>query len=560
MLVSVPSLYILVYDACTTCFRRGGRDDMEQEQGNSSDSAFYLEEAGVKFSTPVYMQRYAAVVDALRWRGTMRKVVDMGCSEFGLFNHLKNTDNVSEVVAVDADRFLLEAFAWKVEPFSADFLRSRRHELRVRVMKGSVAQFDDCLRDCDALVCVELIEHLRPEELDAVPFVVFGQVRPRIAVFTTPNADFNELFNNPSKRLRHPDHKFEWTRAQFHDWAANIAERFPSYRAEFIGIGRGPEGTEESHGFCSQMALFYREDSSGEALKDVPPEFNYELVKEVNFPFRGEEDEEAHKAKCKAEYQIHALGADPIFDKPNGDTLIPLSVVLQSVDEYFQDTNALRECLETHGWKMASNSRGECCVRYDIAESELSDEADVDSVNASSQLAPPPFILSEAAPRAWQSEPHLDAAAAWPLARQPPPAESLMFRSVNERHSCAFFKSSFSDPIRVDDSGYPNSGSVQDMDVTLGSSDELSASNDDEEEEEEERPPPAFAPPAAIPANNHDAVNNNRDGEGNDLGPDADAEQRLPEFPRWLLQVLAADEEAADEGFESSSSEDDDDD
>jgi hypothetical protein len=38
--------------------------------------------------------------------------------------------------------------------------------------------------------------------------------------------------------------------------------------------------------------------------------------------------------------------------------------------------------------------------------------------------------------------------------------ESLMFRSVNERQIFGY-KSSMSDPIRVDDSGYPNSASVQ---------------------------------------------------------------------------------------------------
>jgi hypothetical protein len=109
----------------------------------------------------------------------------------------------------------------------------------------------------------------------------------------------------------------------------------------------------------------------------------------------------------------------------------------------------------------------------------------------------------------------------------------------------------------------------KDMDVTLGSSDDLSPSNGEEEDLEDEEepiprvlvPPPPFFPPAPFPANNHDAVNNNRDDEGNDLGLEvAQVEQQLeprpPEFPRWLLLVLA---DERDEGFadDSSSSEDD---
>ncbi|XP_059485553.1 small RNA 2'-O-methyltransferase [Neocloeon triangulifer] len=626
MIFSVPSLYILVYEACKKCrfSQTSGENikptllsipsiddsgtEMDQEsseeqsgaaaertksvqplqkeiqQGNSSDSAFYHEEAGIQFSTPVYIQRYCAVVEALqdtRWKGKMKTVVDMGCSELGFFQHLKNTEGLTKIIAVDVDLFILESFSWKVAPLCADFLRTRDEELSVIVMKGSVSQYDSCLEGCDALVCIELIEHLFPEELDALPYVILGQVQPQIAVFTTPNDEFNVLFNNPTKRFRHPDHKFEWTREQFEDWAKNLTERYPFYKVEFVGIGTGPEGTEETNGCCSQMALFYREDLiSGGPSKIIPPskESNYKLVKEVVYPKNKESPlDVAHKAKCKAEYHIHALGGDSSFDEPNGDTLIPLTIILQFVGEYFQNTVSLRECLESHNWKVQLNSCGQQCIKYENVcsdNSEFSDEADVDSVHFepchyTSRGAE--FGLEQAAPRPWQSEPHLQAA--FPFAQQyeAPAAESLMFRSVNERQIFGY-KSSMSDPIRVDDSGYPNSASVQDMDVTLGSSDDLSASNDEDDEAEEDDenqaprvagPPPPFVPPAAIPANNHDAVNNNRDDEGNDLGLEMIpleqppvAVPRPPEFPRWLLLVLA---DERDEGFadESSSSEDD---
>jgi hypothetical protein len=59
---------------------------------------------------------------------------------------------------------------------------------------------------------------LYPPEVDALPYNIFGQVQPRIAVFTTPNFDFNVLFPNLGAAFRHADHKFEWTREQFHDW------------------------------------------------------------------------------------------------------------------------------------------------------------------------------------------------------------------------------------------------------------------------------------------------------------------------------------------------------
>lgn len=60
------------------------------------------------------------------------------------------------------------------------------------------------------------IEHLYPETLTDLPYNIFGYIKPQVAIMTTPNADFNVLFNKPG--FRHYDHKFEWTREQFQDW------------------------------------------------------------------------------------------------------------------------------------------------------------------------------------------------------------------------------------------------------------------------------------------------------------------------------------------------------
>ena len=43
--------------------------------------------------------------------------------------------------------------------------------------------------------------------------MVFGRVRPRVAVFTTPNREFNPLFADFPGPFRHWDHRFEWTRS-----------------------------------------------------------------------------------------------------------------------------------------------------------------------------------------------------------------------------------------------------------------------------------------------------------------------------------------------------------
>lgn len=72
------------------------------------------------------------------------------------------------------------------------------------------------LNYCD-LFLIHRIEHLHENEVKNLPENIFGYIQPKVAVITTPNADFNVLFPN-FQGFRHYDHKFEWTREEFQDW------------------------------------------------------------------------------------------------------------------------------------------------------------------------------------------------------------------------------------------------------------------------------------------------------------------------------------------------------
>jgi hypothetical protein len=107
------------------------------------------------------------------------------------------------------------------------------------------------------MTCVEVVEHLDPERLDAFAHVVFGHGRAPTVVVTTPNREYNPLFldrRSPSGQLRHKDHRFEWTRAEFAGWTGTVAERF-GYDVRLLPIG--PEDADA--GPPTQMAVFMAE-------------------------------------------------------------------------------------------------------------------------------------------------------------------------------------------------------------------------------------------------------------------------------------------------------------
>ncbi|HET6574123.1 MAG TPA: 3' terminal RNA ribose 2'-O-methyltransferase Hen1 [Fimbriiglobus sp.] len=196
-------------------------------------------------------QRLGAVVAALRASGANR-VLDLGCGEGKLVRELLKDRQFGEVVGLDVSVRTLEVASRRLK---LDHLPDRQAD-RVKLVHGSLMYRDKRLAGFDAASVVEVVEHLDPPRLSAFERVLFEFARPRSVVLTTPNREFNVTWETlPAGRLRHPDHRFEWTRREFRDWATGIASRF-GYTVRFLPVG--PEHPE--HGSPTQMGVFSRED------------------------------------------------------------------------------------------------------------------------------------------------------------------------------------------------------------------------------------------------------------------------------------------------------------
>ncbi len=125
---------------------------------------------------------------------------------------------------------------------------------RVTLLHGSLTYRDKRLEGYDAAAVIEVIEHLDEPRLVAFERVLFEFIRPAIVVITTPNAEYNIKFPSlHAGRFRHKDHRFEWTRQQFQDWAARVAGRY-GYTVRYRPVG--PQDDEV--GALSQMGIFSR--------------------------------------------------------------------------------------------------------------------------------------------------------------------------------------------------------------------------------------------------------------------------------------------------------------
>ncbi|CAG9575548.1 unnamed protein product [Danaus chrysippus] len=234
-----------------------GNDSSDDEDSDDHVFSEYDEEKGVVFYPPVYIQRYAAVSDCLmdeRWRGKLEKVVDIGYHDMSFIKYLIDMPGIKHIMGVDIDPTTLRCSSELLE--SKINITKRDNPLKITLFQGNAADPDFRLIGCDAVVAIEMIEHMLPHDLERLIHTVFGFIKPQVAIFTTPNGDFNVLFKAlEDNGLRRTDHFFEWSKEQFHDWCSNIVLRYPQYTVTTKGIGPGPPGT--SHiGCCSQLAMF----------------------------------------------------------------------------------------------------------------------------------------------------------------------------------------------------------------------------------------------------------------------------------------------------------------
>lgn len=185
---------------------------------------------------PLARQRADAVLAALHDAGA-RTVVDLGCGEGALLRRLAADRTFTRVLGTDVSARELERAAARLRLHEA----SDAERERVRLVQSSLTYVDDRVAGFDAAVLMEVVEHVDPSRLDALTAAVLGHARPRTVVVTTPNAEYNvhypNLLDGPGGgRVRHPDHRFEWTRAELRAWAAAAGERY-GYAVELRDVG-----------------------------------------------------------------------------------------------------------------------------------------------------------------------------------------------------------------------------------------------------------------------------------------------------------------------------------
>jgi 3' terminal RNA ribose 2'-O-methyltransferase Hen1 len=230
--------------------------DEDQLDPDEEADAHGQEEETLEKRISLNEERLGTVLATLKASGA-RRVLDLGCGEGKLLKTLLGEKQFSEIVGVDVSTRTLER--------AADRLRLERmpqkQRDRIRLLQGSLTYRDRRLQGFDAAAVVEVIEHLDPPRLEAFARTLFECARPGTVVLTTPNAEYNVRFESmPAGTLRHKDHRFEWSRAEFRAWCEGAAVRF-GYAVRLAAVGLH----DAEVGSPTQMAVFTATPSASAA-------------------------------------------------------------------------------------------------------------------------------------------------------------------------------------------------------------------------------------------------------------------------------------------------------
>ena len=207
------------------------------------------EEAAVEAPLSLNEARIRAVLAELE-AAEAATVIDLGCGDGKLLSRLLKDRRFARLTGLDVSARALEIAADRLH---LDRLPPRLRE-RIQLLHGGLTYRDARLEGFDAATVIEVIEHLDENRLAAFERALFQCARPRRAIVTTPNVEYNVHYEFLSPgRLRHSDHRFEWTRAQFAAWGERVAATF-GYAVRFAPVGP----VDATTGPPTQMAIFAR--------------------------------------------------------------------------------------------------------------------------------------------------------------------------------------------------------------------------------------------------------------------------------------------------------------
>ena len=277
--------------------------DTAQEDGQTSIQS--EKEQDLERPMSLNSLRMQAVLQEVRNSGAT-SVLDLGCGEGHFIKQVLNEPQLKSITGLEVSMRALGIAERRIKPeqMTPDM------QAKLNMLQGSLIYRDTRLKEAGAAiaaVAIEVVEHIDPPKLDAFEDAILEYARPQTLIVTTPNHEYNVLFPDLKGPFRHRDHRFEWTRAEFQEWAQAAAGR-RGYSVAFKGVGQ----EDETRGAPTQMAVFTRKSKTdGEKASTEQPETPINITPPENKCPQGPQPATSTPFRTKLAHEMnHVLAAN----------------------------------------------------------------------------------------------------------------------------------------------------------------------------------------------------------------------------------------------------------
>lgn len=147
---------------------------------------------------PLYKDRYDTVCKLLQ-EANVQTVLDVGCGNGRFIQYLLTYASFSHLSGIDNSLPRLRRAQKRVG-----------YDPKVCFSLRSFLDFDEIFSQYDAIVALEVIEHLSAVELYQFVNNIFLLASPPFVIITTPNRSYNINYPTLWNGFRHSSHKFEF--------------------------------------------------------------------------------------------------------------------------------------------------------------------------------------------------------------------------------------------------------------------------------------------------------------------------------------------------------------
>ncbi|KAG0272343.1 Small RNA 2'-O-methyltransferase [Linnemannia exigua] len=233
-----------------------------------------------RFFPPLWQQRRNLARRILE-DNNVTSVIDFGCGEAALMS-LLIWESIGDYpitrlagVELREERLQLALEACQPQDFELGS-NLRVNELIIDLFQGSVDEPDQRIIGFDALVCLEVVEHLDPPVLEKFWNVVLGTLKPKLVIVSTPNAEFNIYF----PQLNYGTPKCDSAALKY------------GYDVTYTGTGALP-GYNPEVGLCTQFAVLHIQNNPQQPTPESPKtsaaDQPYHLYSRIEHPYYKEQ-------------------------------------------------------------------------------------------------------------------------------------------------------------------------------------------------------------------------------------------------------------------------------